>query len=660
MTKNPFAVLTWQDLESWVGSKTLSRGKTYQKSSAVKDLALAGKTRLIAWVQGTKRYATEVEIIGGEPSSGCTCPVGIDCKHGVAVLLEYIEALKQNSEVPQIDPEDPRLTILDEVLEGDEDDFLDEYDEGADDDDENGHDSRLPGEESLNRQAGSGRVNLRAFLREKTKEDLIALVEEFATVHEEVREDLWIRCNVAAGQFKDLVQYIRAEIDLITAEEAWYDHWRQQGSLPDYSGVRDGLKQLLDAGRADDVFALGKRLFKKAHEQVGMSHDDGETAMEVADTMKIVYQALLKCSLSDAEKMETAVNFELEDEFDLCCESEIFWKSSFPREAWKELAYRLIRRLEGRSTVPGHTHSESGYRRNIVSNHVIEALRKAGRDSEIIPLCEREAVKDGSYERLVQLLMKEGRFEEAEAWIKKGIAAIGEKRPGIEAALRKRLGEIKTKQGYWAYAASLIADDFFDRPSLHLYKELKRETIKHGEVWKSIKEALREFLDKGKRPQQGIGGWPLPDTGLESKEKGKTSRPASAEVCIEIALFEKDIDRALSIYKAETKSLHTHWGWGGAWTGGIHQEVAQAVAKCYPDEALTIWKRLVKGLIAQTKPAAYRSAVPYLKKIRGLLERTGRKSEWDRFLSVIRVENARKRKLLEILDGLEAKPLIES
>ena len=94
--------------------------------------------------------------------------------------------------------------------------------------------------------------------------------------------------------------------------------------------------------------------------------------------------------------------------------------------------------------------------------------------------------------------------------------------------------------------------------------------------------------------------------------------------------------------------------------GGIHEDIAQAVAKRYPDEAIAIWKRLVKGLIAQTKPAAYRSAVPYLKKIKGLLERTGRKSEWDRFLNDVRVENARKRKLLEILDGLTNRPLIES
>ena len=82
-------------------------------------------------------------------------------------------------------------------------------------------------------------MNLRAYLRNKSKEDLIALVEELATAHADVRQDLWIRGSVASGQFKELVQYVRKEIDSVTAEEAWYDRWRQQGSLPDYSGVRE-------------------------------------------------------------------------------------------------------------------------------------------------------------------------------------------------------------------------------------------------------------------------------------------------------------------------------------------------------------------------------------------------------------------------------------
>jgi uncharacterized Zn finger protein len=358
--------------------------------------------------------------------------------------------------------------------------------------------------------------------------------------------------------------------------------------------------------------------------------------------------------------MDTAVNFDLEDEFELCHGRSIFWTHNFPREAWKGLADRLRERLDGGNWKSDHIPGETGFKRRVLSDYVIQALNKAGLESEIIPICEREAERDGSYERLVRLLIKKGRLEEAESWIRKGIAAVGRKWPGIEATLRKNLGEIREKQGDWAYAAGLVAEDFFDRPCLYLYKELKTKTTKHGETWKNIKEALREFLDKGKRPEQGTVGWPLPDTGLESKDKGKTPRPAGAEVRIEIALFEKEIDRALSIYKTEVKSLHSQWGWGGAWKGSIHEDVAQAVAKRYPDEAIAIWKQMVKGLIAQTKPAAYRSAVPYLKKIRIQLERTGRKSEWDRFLNILRVENARKRKLQEILDGLTAKPLIES
>jgi uncharacterized Zn finger protein len=52
--------------------------------------------------------------------------------------------------------------------------------------------------------------------------------------------------------------------------------------------------------------------------------------------------------------------------------------------------------------------------------------------------------------------------------------------------------------------------------------------------------------------------------------------------------------------------------------------------------------------------------VPYLKKIRGVYERTKRQPEWEKYVRIIRVENARKRRLMEILDGLEDKPILES
>ena len=63
------------------------------------------------------------------------------------------------------------------------------------------------------------------------------------------------------------------------------------------------------------------------------------------------------------------------------------------------------------------------YHRDQLSNWIIRAFENAGRQEQIIPLCEQEAVKTGSYTRLVDALRKAKRLGEAEQWIHRGIKA---------------------------------------------------------------------------------------------------------------------------------------------------------------------------------------------------------------------------------------------
>lgn len=73
--------------------------------------------------------------------------------------------------------------------------------------------------------------------------------------------------------------------------------------LPDYSRVQSGLEQLLGQGQADAVVELGRELFDAGRDQVGRSDDDGQTGMAIADCLSVVSPALLKCSLTDPEKI---------------------------------------------------------------------------------------------------------------------------------------------------------------------------------------------------------------------------------------------------------------------------------------------------------------------------------------------------------------------
>ena len=82
------------------------------------------------------------------------------------------------------------------------------------------------------------------------------------------------------------------------------------------------------------------------------------------------------------------------------------------------------------------------FKRSQMADWLTRALEKAGRQDEIIPLCEREAPITFSYERLVDRLMAKRRWEEARRWCHQGIEAFASIYPGIETAMHKQLQTI--------------------------------------------------------------------------------------------------------------------------------------------------------------------------------------------------------------------------
>ena len=77
-------------------AESFDKGRSYQRDGAVRELrADKGGQRLIASVRGNRPrpYHVFVEIADSEPVSltaRCTCPVGWNCKHAAAVLLEAL------------------------------------------------------------------------------------------------------------------------------------------------------------------------------------------------------------------------------------------------------------------------------------------------------------------------------------------------------------------------------------------------------------------------------------------------------------------------------------------------------------------------------------------------------------------------------------------
>ncbi len=638
-TQKDFQDISWFDLESWAGSRIVSRGKSYQKSKHVRDLAITESGELIAWVKGSTTYATKVSLDKGELSSACTCPYSHACKHAVAVILEYLGCIENGRDVLKAGKDDERLLLAESKSEYYEDDD-DLYNDGEDNDDiiaKQSKTSIMPG--------------LDDYLGQKSKKELLGLINVIITRHPEIREELNYKVRIEKGNPSSLVKTVEREIVNASSEPGWRNYWKHTGYTPDYSRVRSGLQKLLDEGHADEVIRLGEKLFSAGVTQIEQSHDEGETVQEIADSLTIVFKALGECSLNSADKMEMAVDFRLRDEYDLCYGLEVFWKQRFGKKDWGCLADRLLSRLSNARYERQEDSFSRHYRRDRLTDEIIRALENAGRNNEVISLCMQEAEKTGSYERLVIRLRRADLTEKAEEWICKGITATCNKWPGIAGALKKELLEIRRLKKDWLYVASLYADEFFDRPSLSAFEELQKASEK-AKVWLPVRKAVLNFLETGKKQAKNSSEWPLPDTGLEKPDNLSNEKSPCTDVLIKIAIHEKRIDDVLKwfdIHKKEQK----HWA-----GEGLKDDVATAIADEYPDKAIAIWKELAENQIAMTNVSAYSVGAGYLRKAQKILKQNDRDDGWDAYLQGLKESHRRKPRLIEILNALSEKPII--
>ena len=642
--KKDFENLSWFDVESWAGSKIVSRGKAYQLSKSVRELAVTESGELVAWVEGATTYATKVSLDEGVLSSICTCPYHSACKHAVAVILEYLECLENCRNVPKADKNDKRLVL---IMQGRTAYTDEEVDNDLFDDETEGND-----ESFTESERASADTKLDNYLQRQTKNELIDLITGILVRHPEIKGELDYKVRIKSSKSSVLVKTVEREIEKASREPGWQNHWNRGGYIPDYSRVQTGLQRLLDENHTDEIVRLGEKLFSAGIMQVEQSHDEGETADEVAQSMTIVFKALGECSLSDVDKMQQAVDFELRDEYDLCYGLEEFWKRRFSKKDWSSLADRLLSRLNDMKS-EGHEDSFSrNYRRDRLTTKIIRALENAGREEEVISLCLKKAEKTHSYERLVKQLQKAGRTAEAEEWIRRGILATHKKWPGIAAALTRELLDIRRLRKDWLFVAAIRADEFFENPGLKAFEELQKASEK-AKVWPPVREAILHFLKTGKNPREARMDWPLPDTGLVKSVSSRGGNPPLTGVLIEIAIHEKRVDDILKWYDVH-KQRRKDW-----MLDNLEDRVAKAIAHEYPDKAVEIWKRIAESHISKVNVAAYAEGAAYLRKAQKILTHLSKANEWDIYLQRLKEANRRKPRLIEILDSLSQKPIIQ-
>lgn len=492
--------------------------------------------------------------------------------------------------------------------------------------------------------------DIAAYLKGKSREQLAELIRELAGEYPGIACELADRQRISSGNVESIITRLRGEIKETGAEPGWQNYRDGEGYTPDYSDIRSTMEELLKAGYADEVLSLGEELIEAGNNQIMMSNDDGETAMQIASCIPVVAEALDQSSLDTADKLTLALKVVLKDNYGIYRIFERYLFREFPREDWNVLADRLLEQLSGKETIGSPADFKRDYARDNLTDWTIHALKCAGREEEVVPLCRTEAERTNSYERLVRILISEHRWTEAEEWIRKGIRATGDALPGIAAQLRKYLEKIRTRKKDWPAVAAMKADEFLRYPSGATLTSC-REAAEKISSWPKVRGCLVEYLESGRLPWKQKG-WPFPESDINPAEDFRGRRYPMIRELIEIAILEKEPAVVLHWYD---KIPEMRSGWYVV----DEDSIAAAIQSHAPDRAVSIWKARAEGLIDQVKPSAYLEAAEYLRKVGIVMSGEGGEEEWNRYLEELRKEHRRKRRLMEVIDGLEEIPIVD-
>lgn len=126
-----------------------------------------------------------------------------------------------------------------------------------------------------------------------------------------------------------------------------------------------------------------------------------------------------------------------------------------------------------------------------------------------------------------------------------------------------------------------------------------------------------------------------------------------------MAIAERRPDEVLrwyDLWRAAAKGQRVGWHFGA---GSYADKVAAAVAESHPERTLEVYRGCVDQNLTRADLSAYETVAAYLKKMRPILKSLDRGWEWNVLVTEIRTNYRNRPRFMEILDRLEARPILQ-
>lgn len=243
----------------------------------------------------------------------------------------------------------------------------------------------------------------------------------------------------------------------------------------------------------------------------------------------------------------------------------------------------------------------------------------------------------GTPEQQAYLLIGEDKIAEALKLIKKIVAG----KPGLVTSFADALLKAGAKQEALALVVEQGGNQWRDREWLAKYYR------KHGTPREAVEAQMKVFLASANvetfkalhEVAKKSGNWNSvrADALKRLEQDGKTGS------LIEIALHENDVKRALALLSRRKAAP----GW---YAQDYRSQVARAAEKEYPKEAIRIYQELAESAISRRSRGAYQEAIGYLKRAKGVAEKSGGQATWQNDLQTLRARYPTLRALQEELN----------
>lgn len=257
--------------------------------------------------------------------------------------------------------------------------------------------------------------------------------------------------------------------------------------------------------------------------------------------------------------------------------------------------------------------------------HIMETLAGQTGDVEaLVAIKQRDLSSSHAFLQIAELYQEAKQPDRALEWAERGLEAFPSQ---PDWRLQDFLANAYHRRNRHDEAMALIWAQCTARRSLETYQKLKQHADRIGQwtAWREkVLAALRQEITAAKQKS--------------ARDHWIWAGRADHSELVRIFLWEKELDAAWS----EARN--------GGCTADLWLELAAKREKDHPADALTVYRDRVEPTLARKNNDAYRETIGLLRKVRGLLVRVGRETEFEGYLSALRLAHKPKRNFMKLLD----------